>query len=86
MTINVYITFIDDVKRINGTNKTEFLISIPEWHWSCLSPIRNLSKVDWMLKLSKPFDESLKNEIPFVAEELSKLNLKEFYNQIMDKE
>jgi hypothetical protein len=82
--VNVYITFIDDVKIINGTCKVNFLISIPEWHWSWLAPINNLCKEDWIQELSNPFDEKLKNETPFVAEELSKLDLKGFYNLIVD--
>ncbi|MBO0589098.1 hypothetical protein [Sporosarcina sp. E16_8] len=82
--INFYITFIDDVKTINGTCKIDFLISIPEWHRSWLAPINNLCKEDWIQELSKPFDEKLKNEMPFVAEELSELDLKGFYNQNVD--
>ena len=75
MTINVYCTYIDETKRINGTCKAEFLISIPTLHWSSIAPIGNLNKQTWIEKLSNHVDIALENDVPFIAEELSKIEL-----------
>lgn len=74
--VYIYISYISDKYRINGTCRDTFIISIPQWRWSMETGKATNSKYFWEYNLKETIDESLFEYIPEISKELSKINLK----------